>query len=158
MTKDQLNQLFTYKNGKLFWNLPKKRIIVGNRAGTTMSDGYRSVMIDQKRHYEHRIIFMMHHGFLPKELDHIDGNPSNNCIENLRESNRNQNMQNTKLPKNSTSGYKNVYWHKSTQKWKVQFNANKKRMFFGSFDDLELADLVAQEARDKYHGKFARHI
>jgi hypothetical protein len=35
---------------------------------------------------------------------------------------------------------------------------NKKRKYIGSFEDVELADLVAQEARDKYHGRFARHF
>ena len=34
---------------------------------------------------------------------------------------------------------------------------NKDKKYFGSFTDLELADLVAQEARSKYHGNFANH-
>lgn len=158
MTKDQLNQIFKYENGKLYWKMPRKGVNVNDVAGTTLSTGYRSVFIDGKRHMEHRVIFMMHNGYLPKEIDHIDNNPLNNCIENLREATRSNNMQNTKLLKNNVSGCKNVYWHKISNKWKVQLNANKNRMFFGSFDDLELADFVAQEARDKYHKEFARHI
>jgi hypothetical protein len=158
MTKDQLNQLFTYKNGELFWNLPRKRVKAGSKAGSVLSNGYESICLNQKRYYTHRLIFMMFNGYLPKEIDHVDGNSLNNCIDNLREANRATNMQNIKLSKFNKSGYKNVYWHSATQKWKVQFNVNKKRMFFGSFDDLELADLVAQEARDKYHREFARHI
>ena len=158
MTKDELNQLFTYKNGELFWNLPRKKIKVGNKAGSVISKGYESICLNQKRYYTHRLIFMMFYGYMPKEIDHIDGNSLNNRIENLRESNRNSNMQNTKLSKLNTSGYKNVYWHNATHQWKVQLNANKKRIFIGSFDDLELAGLVAQEARNKYHKEFARHI
>ena len=157
MTKDQLNQIFIYENGKLYWKIPRKGINVGDRAGTTLSTGYRSILINGKRQMEHRVIFMMHNNFLPKEIDHIDGNPLNNCIENLRETNRSSNMQNTKVLKNNTSGFKNVYWHKISNKWKVQLSVNKQRMFFGSFDDLELADLVAQEARNKYHGEYACH-
>lgn len=158
MTKDQLNQLFTYKNGELIWNFPRKRINVGNIAGTILQNGYRSVVIDGKRYLNHRLIYTMFFGFCPKEIDHINGIKHDNRIENLRESNRSTNMQNTKLLKNNTSGCKNVYWHELTKKWKVQFSVNKKRMFFGSFDDIELADLVATEARDKYHKEFARHI
>jgi hypothetical protein len=158
MKKDQLNQLFTYINGSIYWKTPRKRINVGDKAGTTLSTGYRSVLIDGKRQMEHRVIFMMHHGFLPKELDHIDGNSLNNKIENLREATRSSNMQNTKLLTKNKSKCKNVYWHKISKKWKVQLSANKQRMFCGSFNDLELADLVAQEARDKYHKEFARHL
>jgi hypothetical protein len=158
MTKDQLNQIFVYEDGKLYWKMPRKGINVGDRAGTIMRGNYRSIMVDSKRHYEHRVIFMMHYGFLPKELDHIDGNPANNRIENLRESNRNQNMHNTKLSKLNKSGCKNVYWHKDNEKWAVQIALNNKSMFFGNYENLELADLVAQEARDKYHKEFARHI
>jgi hypothetical protein len=120
MTKDQLNQLFTYKNGELFWKTPKKGINVGDKAGTTLSTGYRSVFIDGKRQYEHRVIFMLHNDYLPKEIDHIDGNKTNNLIENLREANRSKNMQNTSLLKNNKSGYKNIYWHKLSKKWKVR--------------------------------------
>lgn len=46
---------------------------------------------------------------------------------------------------------------KKNKKWNVTLAANNKSMYFGSFDDLELAELVAIEARDKYHGKFACH-
>jgi len=38
----------------------------------------------------------------------------------------------------------------------MQFN-NKFKLI-GRFDDLELADLVAQEVRNKYHGEFVRHV
>ena len=105
----------------------------------------------------HRLIFLFHYGYLPKIIDHIDGNPLNNDIKNLRESTHIENCQNAKKRTTNTSGCKNVSWHKPANKWAVRLSINQKKVFFGLFEDIELADLVAHEARDLYHGKFARH-
>jgi hypothetical protein len=37
----------------------------------------------------------------------------------------------------------------------VSVSKNRKIRHFGYYNDLELAELVALEARDKLHGKFA---
>jgi hypothetical protein len=44
------------------------------------------------------------------------------------------------------------------QNWVVNITVNRKRQYVGSFEDVELADLVATEARDLYHGAYARHF
>ena len=49
---------------------------------------------------------------------------------------------------------KNAEWKRN---WVVSIMVAGKRKYIGSFEDLELADLVATEARDKFHGQFARH-
>jgi hypothetical protein len=67
-------------------------------------------------------------------------------------------MSNRKLFKNNTSGCKGVYWNKRNRKWQVSVGVSKKQKHIGYFDDLELAELVALEARDKYHGNFAKHL
>ena len=51
-----------------------------------------------------------------------------------------------------------LYWRKTGKKWAVQLSINGRQTNLGRFDDLEFADLVATEARDKYHGAFARHL
>jgi len=43
-------------------------------------------------------------------------------------------------------------------KWFVYVDVNKKRNNIGYFEDIELAELVAIEAREKYHGAYANHI
>jgi hypothetical protein len=120
--------------------------------------------IDGKVAPVHRMIFLWHHGFLPDVTDHIDGNRYNNCIDNLRACTQSENCLNSKHRETSTSPYKNVYlqtcsnrqpnWKKN---WVVSITVNKKRQYVGSFEDVELADLVATEARDLYHGAYARH-
>ena len=101
---------------------------------------------------------MLHHGFLTKGkcIDHIDGNPLNNKVENLRESNRKQNSQNSKLRSDNKSGHKGVYWHKKSGKWRVVIKANGKRHYFGLYENKEEAIRVAIEARKKLHGEFGR--
>ena len=100
----------------------------------------------------------MFHGWMPTQVDHKDNNPSNNRIENLRSVTLSENSYNAKKRADNKSGVKGVYWHKEGKKWSVQVAVNKKRKFFGLFDNLELADLVAQKARNMYHGPYARHF
>jgi hypothetical protein len=156
-TKEYLHQIFEYKDGHLYWKINKQSICAGDKTGTLGSNGYFRTIIKKKSYLVHRLIFLFHYGHLPLTIDHIDGNPLNNNIDNLREATQSENICNAKLYKNSTSGIKNVYLHKAANKWAVRLSINQKRVFLGLFEDLELADLVAQEARALYHGKFARH-
>jgi hypothetical protein len=158
LTKEYLNELFEYRDGELYWKRKtSNRDNIGQKAGTLNQRGYIKTGINKKIYSNHRLIFMMFNGFLPKLLDHIDGNKLNNRIENLREATNGENKQNSKLNKNSSSGVKGVHWNSREKKWQVRVQVGKKRMSFGYFKDLELADLVAQEARNKYHQEFARH-
>jgi len=92
---------------------------------------------------------------MPLEVDHIDADRHNNQIENLRAATSAQNQRNKPLQRNNTSGHKNVRW--ANGKWAVELKINGKAKYFGRFEDLELAALMASEVRDKYHGEFARH-
>ncbi len=158
ITQDYVKQLFEYRDGELYWKVKySQRVKIGAKAGALDGDEYFRISINGKRYLNHRLIFLMHHGYLPEYLDHIDGNPSNNKIENLRAATLTQNQHNRKLGKDNTSGVKGVCWHKIKKKWQVQLRINNKVKHFGYFKNLELADLVAQEARNKYHGAFANH-
>jgi len=128
---------------------------VYRKVGCPNSDGYVSIGYKNTYLTAHRIVFLLHHGYLPEVVDHIDGNPSNNKIENLRAANKSTNAMNRSARSDSKTGIKNVYPYKKG--WAVNININKVRTHIGYFKDIELAELVAIEARDKYHGKFARH-
>ena len=153
-----LNQYFTYKNGLLFRKITtSSRAIAGTKVGTFDKEGYLRVQILNKKYKVHRLIFMMFHGYMPKRIDHINGIVNDNRIENLRECTANQNQHNSKKPISNTTGFKNVYWEKKSNNWYVQIRINRKVISFYGLESLELADLVAQEARNKYHKEFARH-
>ena len=154
--------LFLYHDGNLVWKEDRgSQKCKGQIAGSN-HDGYVRLHVSALggRVFVHNIIWEMFHGKIPSGLviDHIDGDRANNCIENLRIVSRADNGKNMKLRKDNKSGIKNVVWHKTKKKWCVSVTSNKERHFFGDYDDLELAELVAHEAREKLHKQFARHF
>ena len=158
ITQNQVKDLFEYRNGELFWKIkPAQRVKIDSKAGSLHQKGYLQTEINGKKYLNHRIIFLMFHGYLPEFIDHIDNNRSNNRIENLREATLSQNQHNAKTRKDNTSGVKGVCWYKATQKWRVQLQVNGKVKFFGDYNDLEVAKLVANEARNTYHQNYANH-
>lgn len=148
-----------YRDGELWWKIKKTRRRLDVPAGA-VTRGYRNICttIDGKRKMvpAHRLIYLMHHRHLPQAVDHIDGNPANNSIENLRAASCAENQWNAKKRSDSSSGIKNVSLHKKTNLWHVQIYAyGKKYQWY--FRDIELAELVAIAARKKLHKDFARH-
>jgi hypothetical protein len=156
LTQDFVTSLFLYKNDNLYWKKSKPGRQINKPAGTFNKKGYRYVMINGKLYLAHRLIFLMFNGYLPKEVDHINGKSNN--IKNLRPATHSQNCHNQGLKKTNTSGFKGVGWSKKYKKWRVRVTINSKEIDFGCFEDIELADLVAQEARNKHHKEFAKHF
>jgi hypothetical protein len=157
-TKEYLHEIFRYEDGNLYWKIDvAKNVKAGSICRQIDYKGYKKVKFNGKSYFQSRIIFMMHYGVLPKTIDHINCIKTDNRIENLRKASIIENGQNKKIQKNNKSGFKNVHWCKTNKKWVVTIKVNKKSMSVGSFKDIELADLVAQEARNKYHKNFANH-
>ena len=157
LTQDYLNQIFEYKDGILYWKVDRKpNKIKGKAAGCLDGKGYLQVKINNILHKNHRIIYLMKNGNLPKNLDHIDGNPLNNKIENLRPCTISQNTMNSKISARNKSGIKGVEWHKRLKKWVVRIQVDGIRKYFGSYNDIDYAKFVADAMRYKYHKEFSR--
>lgn len=160
-TIERLNELFEYKGGYLYWkSLPSslaRKCKVGEKAGSVASMGYWRIGVDGNLYFAHRLIYAIHNnGFCPDTLDHIDGIKTNNQIENLRPATASQNAHNVKLHSRNKSGFRNVSWLEIKKRWRVLITVNGKRKCW-LVKDIELADLVAQEARAKYHGGYTSH-
>ena len=158
LTQDQVKSLFDYKDGNLYWKISTGAAKAGKLAGSLDNNRYLKSGINKKIYLNHRIIFLMHNGYMPNFVDHIDGNKLNNCIENLREASNGQNRMNSKLQKNNKSTIKNVNWHKRQKRWAVQLGVEGKKLYFGAYFDLNVAKFVAETMRHKYHKQFARSI
>lgn len=90
-------------------------------------------------------------------VDHEDTNCANNHVSNLRWATHKNNSYNAKRHKDNKSGVKGVSWYARDGIWIVQMQINGKYKWFGRHEDLEFAELVAIEARNKYHGEFTNH-
>lgn len=159
-TQQQVIDLFDYKDGNLYWRInPRKigqKIKPGSLAGTFSCGGkYIAVQYKRKRYLAHRLIFLYHHGWIPEQIDHIDTNPSNNKIENLRAATPSQNQYNRPAQKNNLLGIKNIYKGKTSYSVTFTIEGQVKRL--GSFRTLEEAKEVARKFRVEHHGEFARH-
>lgn len=166
ITQEQIKQLFDYRDdGSLIRRVALPGInngvgtIVGCKPKTiTRNNRYVTTKIKGQHYCVHRLIYLYHHGRVPDQLDHINGNTLDNRIENLRPANQSLNMMNRKTFANNKSGVKGVHWHKRSQKWFVYVDVNKQRKNIGYFEDFDLAELVANEARAKFHGSFANYL
>lgn len=153
LTQDKAKELFEIKDGVLFWKSTGK-----NAGGTNgVKAPYLRVCVNKVRYMVHKVVYLIHHGYMPEFVDHIDGNIKNNVIGNLRDSTRSQNALNKKMRIDSMTKVKNVTRDKATGKYKILLTVNKTRKCFGSYEDLELAELVAIEAQSKFYGAFASY-
>lgn len=117
-----------------------------------------SIKAFKHREYVHRVVWQIHNGEIPEGMivDHIDGNPWNNRIENLRLATHAENLQNSKKSSNNTSGVKGVVWLKRERKWMAILHSNKKRIVVGYYDTKGLAAVARAKAAMIYHGQYAR--
>lgn len=153
---DLVKYSFNYVDGKFFWKSKKPGVVIGKQAGTFDYKGYRCIVINRKSYKAHRLVFLFHHGYLPKCIDHINGIKSDNRIENLREATESQNKANRGKTKVNTSGFKGVFKAHHGKKWRAQIKHGNKQIFLGKFDNKEEAYAKYIESSKKYFGDFAR--
>lgn len=160
LTQELANELFEYRDGVLYWKNPPKTggMHVGDKAGGLNGKGRQYVKVQGKKYATHRIIFLMHHGYLPNIVDHKDNNKTNNKIENLREATLSENAQNAKLRKTSVTGVKGVgLYNGRPNRFLARIYVNKREMVIGVFDNICDAKMAIEKARSELHGEFARH-
>ena len=156
LTQDYLHTLFDYKDGELYWKVRLANCIqIDDKAGCLDTNGYYKIGIKRKFYGIHRLIFAMHYGYFPRQIDHIDRNTKNNKIKNLRDVSHAQNQWNTLKNPRNTSGYKNVIFRKDKQVWTCRFKVNGKHIMRGYCKTAEEANELAIQLRKKLHGKFS---
>jgi hypothetical protein len=159
LTADELRRLLSYdpETGVFRWKVSRSnRVKVGAVAGTICSGGYCSVWIG--RFYKsHRLAWLYVHGRWPDEmLDHVNGDPTDNRISNLREASRAENGMNRGRNRNNASGQKGVHWYAKLNKWCVSIKLEGKTRHLGYYSSLEDAANAYSEAARSRHGEFAR--
>lgn len=158
LNASRLRELLSYcqKTGVFHWKVWRGGpAAVGSVAGCTDSKGYRQIRLDMRNHLAHRLAWLYVYGEFPKgHLDHIDRNPQNNAIANLRECTHAENHQNEGLRSDSTSGATGVSFNKASTKWLAYINKDGFRHrigLFDSFDDAVAARIAAKKKVHTFH-------
>lgn len=153
---EKIREILNYdpKTGIFTWlDDRRKSVSIGSVAGHKDKQGYIQISIKSRPHRAHRLAFLFMTGEIPEYVDHINRVKDDNRWENLRSCTFSQNMCNRGIKRNNKTGVLGVTWCKSRSTWSVRVNYNKVR-FERTFKDFELAELVASEARSKFHGDF----
>jgi len=144
-------------NGDLLWAKTKRSDLVGTVAGRIDYLGYRIIEgLGGKAVLANRLIFFMHTGAIPQVIDHINGDSSDNRIENLRPATVSKNAMNCKLSASNTSGVKGVGWHKATAKWTAYIRIDKRHRSLGVFESFFDAVCSRRAAELAHYGEFSR--
>jgi hypothetical protein len=102
----------------------------------------------------------MERGSIPAdmEIDHADGNPSNNRLSNLRLATSSHQKRNKRVQSNNRSGLKGAFWHgcHKGKKWRSQIKVGKRLIFLGYFHTAEEAHVAYSRAAKEHFGEFAR--
>lgn len=134
----------------------KKNISAGDPAGNKRVRGEYRLEYDYSKYYCHRIIWLLFNRDSfdkTKVIDHVDGDPSNNKISNLRLVTHLVNGQNQRMAKNNTSGVtgvcntRGVYW---TALWRDHY---LDKMHTKSFNILKLGNDTAFKLAVEYRKK-----
>ena len=153
INQSKLHEMFEYRDDG---NLIHRYTVQGGKrkgdvAGSPHNAGYRQICIDRKKHLIHRLIWCYHYGETPDQIDHINGERSDNRIENLRECTYSQNHGNKRMSRNNTSGYKGVFLDKRNGFWFV-YVAHR---YIGRSRSIEEAAAMYDKAAKHHYGNFA---
>jgi len=163
--QDYLRKILDYdpESGSLKWRWREgaapqtNKLRAGMPAFTSLTPkGQFRGSIDNSLYMAHRIIWMMVHGVEPDEIDHINGNPSDNRLVNLRSVTHAENLRNTRVPVTNTSGHIGIYWCKRREKWEAKIMVGGSQIHIGYYRDFEDA-VVARKAAECEHGYHANH-
>ena len=151
----QFNEIFEYDDGLL---INKK---TGHIYSNVHDKGYIRVKLGTKRYYAHRIIWEMFNGPIAEglQIDHIDKDPMNNRIENLRLATQSQNQANRSKqinrPKVAKDLPKGVSHARSGGKYEARITYQGIGHYLGRYETPEEAHAAYMEAAEILHGKFS---
>lgn len=164
MTKDFIEQLLSYnpqtgvfvrkgiwRRGKIHHAIGRAK--AGDIAGSKCDRGYLWISLPGGRVSCHRLAWFLTHGeWATGDIDHINGNKSDNRLVNLRAATRSQNKQNIQKPMaHNSSGYLGVCFDKSRGKFVATINVNGKQKNLGRFDSAEEAHQRYLAAKRELH-------
>lgn len=155
MNKKRLHELVSYdpETGIFIRKVNSGTAIEGDVAGGKCGNGYILISLDGKQYSAHRLAWMYMHGSWPAKLiDHINGDKTDNRIQNLREATHFNNICNKKAT--SKSGFKGVTFWKRNGSWKAQCQVRGVNKHLGYYKTPEEAHAAYVDYAKQHHGEF----
>lgn len=164
-----LNDFLRYDpiTGKLFWreragNKAFNGKLAGKEAGVKSfrrggAPVFIAIGVGGRKRTAHRVIWEMHYGPTPNgmAIDHVNGDPFDNRLDNLRTCDTKQNLSNRGATKASSTGLKGVYLTTNKKRYEAKIKVNYRPIFIGTFDTKGMAALAYAKASLRLHGKFS---
>ncbi len=159
ITQEELKKIVSYDidTGRFTWINSKKKTLNGTLTGSLTEQGYRQIQLSKKTYKEHRLAFLYMTGSMPiNQVDHINGNKTDNRWINLRDVTQSENQRNRKISSNNSTGAIGVYETKCGFKASIFFN--KESIELGRFPTYEEAYAARQAGERilKYHENHGR--
>ncbi len=159
LTQQELMDVLSYDpmTGLFVWIVSPRNGWAGKVAGCLHSTGYIRIRINGRGYTAHQLAFLYMTGkWTEADIDHKDGDGSNNKWLNLRQSTKSQNKANSRSYKNNKSGIKGVCWNKHLDRWGASIQVAGKRHFLGLFHTKEEAAEAYMASAVLFFGEFAR--
>lgn len=123
----------------------------GNAAfNTSAGQGYLHGSVHGRKMKAHRVAWAISHGAWPRIIDHLNGNPADNRICNLRSVDQCLNMLNQRLKSNNTSGVTGVSFDRRRGTWRAEIAWRGRREQLGAFRTKDAAVAARRDAEKRY--------
>lgn len=155
VTPKRLRELLEYDaaTGLLTWRVNRKGTVkAGDVAGSPAAGGYLNISIDWRLYKAHRLAWLYVYGEWPaQQIDHINGDPMDNRIANLRDVSPTVNTQNQRLARSDNrSGVMGT--RERDGRWIARIGLSGKRQkHLGMFDTQAEAHEAYLEAKRLLH-------
>lgn len=156
LSQEQLQAVLAYdpetgvftRNGKTAGGIHRPRNVT-----------YRKISVHGHQYLAHRLAWLYVYGVWPSgEVDHINGDGTDNRISNLRDATRAQNATNAPAQKSNKLGLRGVHFHPGAGRYRAQICKNLKIRHLGYFDSPEEAHEAYLAAAREVHGEFVREV
>lgn len=179
---DYLHECFRYEDGSLWWKQrPEEHFKTGGKTSRSSlchkwnaryagkqaftaiekrddgRPGYYVGRIGDIGYKAHRIIYKMFHGTEPENIDHLNGNPLDNRIENLASATIQENARNMRRRTTSIGRVPGVRYREDKGRWAARIRVSYKEIFLGYFDTKEQA-ISARRDAEVQHGFSQNHM